>query len=92
METVTEIDLEKYLFEKLNSRERLFENQLFDAITKLHPTLQQTWFRVMKNFIYRYADIPDNHFDARNEASHEWAKRAAGESDGRPNFIALPTI
>ena len=42
---------------------------------KIHRTLQQTFFRFLRDFIERYAKQSDSYFDGRNEASREYSKK-----------------
>jgi len=86
------IELAELLRKATNGNERAFEDSLFAAITTLHPTLQQAYWRVTKNVINRYGDLAPSYFDARNKASREWARRVSGDDEGRPNFVGLPTI
>ncbi|WP_042371755.1 hypothetical protein [Bacteroides neonati] len=45
-----------------------------DSIKNYHPTLQQSLFRLIREIIYVQAD-DNRRYDARNNASHEVAKK-----------------
>lgn len=45
-----------------------------ESIKYFHPTLQQSLFRLIREIIYVQAD-EERHYDARNKASHEVAKK-----------------
>ena len=45
-----------------------------ESIKYYHPTLQQLLFRLIREIIYVQAD-EERHYDARNIASHEVAKK-----------------
>ena len=77
------------LFNRLNGPERLTEEQLYQFLVKQHTTLQQAFFRVINQIIYRYGDKEGLSVDARNEASVEFCKRLS-ESEAR--FVGLPVI
>jgi hypothetical protein len=45
------------------------------ALAGCHPTHQQDFWRLIKELIFRYADLTSP--DARNEAAVDWCRRAA---------------
>jgi hypothetical protein len=87
----TEQDIKDFILDMTNHGERIPEKRFYEALTKSHPTLQQAWFRIMKQVIFAYADAAHS-VDDRNQASVEWCKAVAGETDKRPNLIGLPSI
>mgnify|MGYP001774707396 CR=1 FL=1 len=58
------------------------------AIPDMHPTLQQSLFRLIKECIKVMAD-DSRHYDERNRASHEEAKRIMRCLREHETFIPL---
>ena len=58
------------------------------AIPDMHPTLQQSLFRLLKECIKVMAD-DSRHYDERNRASHEEAKRIMTCLNEHESFIPL---
>lgn len=55
-----------------------------------HRTLQQSAFSLFLNWAYRFAELPDGHFDLRNEAAVKAArkiKEALGDYGDQLPFI-----
>ncbi len=84
--------MEEFLTTLTNGAESLNQRTLDQALANLHPTLQQTFWRMVKSAAFAYDDLPAAYFDRRNEASHEWTGRVTGRIDKRPNLVGLPTI
>jgi hypothetical protein len=53
-----------------------------------HRTLQQSFTRLCAAWLEHLAFLPDNYYDARNEASVEYARKAVEATKD----VGLPTI
>ena len=82
-------EINDLLYKMCNGDERQGEEDFFEALRVLHPTLQQAWWRIQKQIMYRYAELPPAHFDRRNQASLEFVKDCI---ESKARFVGLPVI
>ena len=57
-------------------REKEIADLFFEYLKMDHPTLQQGFWRVIWILMQRYAQLPSNFFDLRNEASSKLCRKA----------------
>jgi hypothetical protein len=65
----TKQDIEFKLFHKINGADRELLNVFKEKLLTEHRTLQQGFWRMISELIIQTAEVPDNYFDLRNEAS-----------------------
>lgn len=75
--------VKKAMQELLNSvnvmgHEKEIATGMFEALAHEHRTIQQNFFRTFAQAMDKYYLFGEQYHDARNEASVEWAKKAAG--------------
>lgn len=84
--------VEAVKFIAANFNEKAVEDAIFDALINEHRTLQQSFWRIMKQVIHRYADLdPQYYMDARNEASREFCRRIS-MNEPNASLVGLPVI
>lgn len=59
---------------------------LIDVLDEMHPTLEQNFWRMIKDTAAHYAEAPDNYYDQRNKASQKLVRHIA-EYDGHLPLI-----
>lgn len=72
-----------HLLNSYNSRDELLGEVFNQCLVRQHRSLQQSFWRLMREVIRRYAIT---HHDMRNEAAVLWCKRAA-ELDAYLPFV-----
>lgn len=66
------------LMNSYNSQDELWAEVINQALAHEHRSLQQSFWRLMREVIKRYATT---HHDLRNEAAVVWCKRVSDEVD-----------
>lgn len=64
----------KQIFRNMNGGQEPFVDELFKALISEHRTLQQSFFRAIKNVCHSYAETMEGCTDLRNEASLQFCK------------------
>lgn len=59
---------------------------LIDVLDEMHPTLEQNFWRMVRDTAAHYSTVPDNYYDQRNVASQKFVKHIA-EYDGHLPLI-----
>lgn len=66
------------LYQLLNrTSERQARAILIDILDEIHPTLEQGFWRLVRDTAKHYAEAPDNYFDQRNLGSQGLVKHIA---------------
>jgi hypothetical protein len=63
------IDIVKNMFRKINGADHMLTKVFKEELQHEHRTLQQAFWRMVVELIHQTAELPDNYFDLRNEAS-----------------------
>ncbi|WP_368336987.1 hypothetical protein [Parabacteroides merdae] len=72
LESTKEYELAMTIEDSINAMS--FKEEVFaQAVLRMHPTLQQKFFRIMRETMKAMAD-KNHHIDDRNRASHEEAR------------------
>ena len=79
------------LFDGLNGPEKWVEKLLIEELKNQHPTIQQSFWRVMKGVIFEYSETPVQWTDARNKDSVEFCRRIANNESGAM-LVGLPFV
>lgn len=68
-----------------------FKGSLFiEAMAREHRTLQQSFTRICLMWLWHLSQLPEGHYDLRNEASVKIAKKLM---EGQDKYVScLPTI
>ncbi len=75
-ETYLEKEFPEMLEKLLNRSPRRLSEVLSKTLRNMHPTLQQNWWRMVKQVAKDYRNIP--YYDDRNRASLKFAKAISG--------------
>lgn len=79
----------EYITNRMNERQAA--RLIADALTHMHPTLQQAWWRILRNSMYIY--LEEAAFDPRNNASRDFLNEIVGDATtSRAQHVSLPLI